>query len=183
MATRIYKKSLNRIIKIPFQNAEYHGAEFTQQCPKQYDLATAMDLEVPLSALPSLTKLRNIPEGEEKWDCQEQAASTQPALSVLPDGIANALQSNIEEDDQPSNVTKDTEVSDEECINEQKDDETNLNKGCRKSHRKKGELAQANSKDGKDESPLYSTVRDNESLDTTVMERPSYNKRIHELKR
>jgi hypothetical protein len=47
---------------------------------KQSDLATAMPaamgLEVPLTALPSLAKLRNIPEGEEKWDCQEQAAST-----------------------------------------------------------------------------------------------------------
>ena len=69
-----------------------------------------MDLEVPLTALPSLTKLRNIPEGEEKWDCQEQTANTQPTLSVLPDGIANALQSNIGEDDQPSKETKDTEV-------------------------------------------------------------------------
>ena len=66
MATRIYQKSLNRLIKIPFQNAEFHEAEFTQPCPKQSDLETAMNLEVPPSVLPSLTKLRNIPEGEEK---------------------------------------------------------------------------------------------------------------------
>ena len=118
-----------------------------------------MDLEVPLSALPSLTKLRNIPEGEEKWDCQEQAASTQPDLSVLPDGIANALQSNTGEDDQPSNVTKDTEVTVmKNASMNKKITKRTYHKGCRKSRRNKRELAQANSKDGKDESPLYSTV-------------------------
>ena len=89
MATRIYQKSLHRLIKIPIQNAEFHEAEFTQPCPKQSDLETAMNLEVPPSVLPSLTKLRNITEGEEKWDCSAQTTETQPYLSALPDGIPN----------------------------------------------------------------------------------------------
>jgi hypothetical protein len=42
--TRIYQKSLHRLIKIPIQNAEFHEAEFTQPCPKQSDWETAMNL-------------------------------------------------------------------------------------------------------------------------------------------
>jgi hypothetical protein len=51
----------------------------------------------------------------------------------------------------------------EECINEANEDETETN-GIRKSRRKKRDRREI--KDSRDESPLYKTVRDNESLDS-----------------
>ena len=170
MATRIYQKSLHRLIKIPIQNAEFHEAEFTQPCPKQSDLETAMNLEVPPSVLPSLTKLRNITEGEEKWDCSAQTTETQPYLSALPNGIPNnkkrSEQSSTEGNDQANSESDEVnrpnkKVRLNECIDETNEDEMET-PGPRKSRRKKRDREENSSS----ESSLYKTVKDNETLDS-----------------
>ncbi len=169
MATRIYQKSLHRLIKIPIQNAEFHGTEFTQPCPKQSDLETAMNLEVPPSVLPSLTKLRNITEGEEKWDCSAQTTETQPYLSALPNGIPNnkkrSEQSSTEGNDQSDSESDEVnrpnkKVRLNECIDETNEDETET-QGHRISSRKKRDREE----DSSSKRSIYKTciLKQNES--------------------
>ena len=175
MATRVYQKSLNRTIKIPYQNAEYHEAEFTQPCPKQTDIDAAVNLEVPPSALPSLTKLRNIPEGGEKWDCNEQTARALLHPSVFPDGKIDKAnepeQSIINGSDRPNDESGDLDrpmkrVRTNNSIDEKLQDKANPNKGARKSRRKKRERNETQANDNRDESQLYTTATDHESLGT-----------------
>jgi hypothetical protein len=112
-----------------------------------------MNLEVPPSVLPSLTKLRNIPEGEEKWDCSAQTTETLPHLSVPPNGVQNkrnrSEQSSIEGDDQRPKK----KVRNDESIDEEKKDETDPKSG-RKSRRKKRGREEEKTKDSRNESPL-----------------------------
>ena len=132
-----------------------------------------MNLEVPPSVLPSLTKLRNITEGEEKWDCSVQATETQPYLSALPDGIPNnanskkrSEQSSTEGNDQSDSESDEVnrpnkKVRLNECIDENIEDDTET-QGPRKSRRKKRDREE----DSISESSLYQTVKDNETLDS-----------------
>ena len=75
IAIMVYQKSLNRVIKVPFQACEFHESDFIRPLPTAADFETAWETELPPSVLPSITQLRKMPEGEGKsdsWSCEQQ---------------------------------------------------------------------------------------------------------------
>ena len=75
IAMMVYQKSLNRVIKVPFQACEFHESDFIRPLPTAADFETAWETELPPSVLPSITQLRKMPEGEGKsdsWSCEQQ---------------------------------------------------------------------------------------------------------------